>query len=994
MAAGPPGTLVYSVAKAALDRRSFRGLVLANGLRVLLASDPDAAKGAASMDVLVGSMSDPPSLPGLAHFCEHMLFLGTKAFPEEGEFEQYIANYGGSNNAYTASEDTNYFFDVQGSGLPGALERFAGFFTAPLFTPAATGREVSAIESEHSKNLQSDFWRYEELFKLRADPNHPYSKFSTGNRRTLHDGDDATRDALLSFHRRFYQADQMSLALVGPQSLDELQSLALRHFAAVPAARPALLGASTAYDGLPLPFNPAREPPRATLMVPVKEMRELKVAWCLPVTNLNEWLDAKPEGAWSLLVRNRGRGGLLPLLKRKGLANGLDANVEEFSRAFVILSVSIDLTPLGLSKWRDVSGLLFASLRTLSAAGVPPYVVEEYRTMARTGFEYAEPSRPSDFATDITGSLPFFEPERWISGPNLVGSGTEEGATFMLDWTRQPRNALITLVAKQLEVPASLTEPIYGTKYATLPLTREVEAWEGTISPAELRPPLPNPFIPTDFALKCGGAKAACIQPARPEVAPTVLANRPGLTLHFLQDATFKRPRAFAFFLFRSPLLYASAEASITAQLFQSTLGDTLQESTYQAGLAGLGAGVGAEYNGLFLSASGYSSRLPELLQYVAAQVKTATLEPSVFERTREALQQELANFEKRQPVGLCSYYRQLALETPRYPIEQLQVIATDDNDCHGSPLSATLVATDKICYPSEQAAVSKASIDDVRRFQGALLPESLLECFFAGNLDAAEAEAITAKVTAALPASSALAPERIPRRRVRVVPVGRTLRQYVAPNAAEANSATEVFCQVGKEEGDNWLCLAVLSQLIEQPLYGELRTKQQLGYIVQSSVSESEGVRSLVFSVQSAVQPPPEVERRIDAFLASFRPMLAQLPESELKTVREALASQVTDVDQRLGQQASRLWTEIVTRRYDYDRPWRSAKRLRGITREQLLNFFDAHVAPGAPEARRLVTHVYAKATAPDAPLVVNAVDDEFYLPQPDRFGERVNVV
>ena len=90
-----------------------------------------------------------------------------------------------------------------------------------------------------------------------------------------------------------------------------------------------------------------------------------------------------------------------------------------------------------------------------------------------------------------------------------------------------------------------------------------------------------------------------------------------------------------------------------------------------------------------------YSSRLPELLQYVAAQVKTAALEPSVFERTREALQQELANFEKRQPVGLCSYYRQLALETPRYPIEQLQVIATDVLDCHGLALCATLVATD-----------------------------------------------------------------------------------------------------------------------------------------------------------------------------------------------------------------------------------------------------------------------------------------------------------
>ena len=84
--------------------------------------------------------------------------------------------------------------------------------------PCSRRREVSAIESEHSKNLQSDFWRYEQLFKLRADPNHPYVKFGTGNRQTLRDGDAGAREALLTFHRRYYQAEQMSLALVGPQA--------------------------------------------------------------------------------------------------------------------------------------------------------------------------------------------------------------------------------------------------------------------------------------------------------------------------------------------------------------------------------------------------------------------------------------------------------------------------------------------------------------------------------------------------------------------------------------------------------------------------------------------------------------------------------------------------------------------------------------------------------------------------------------------------------
>ena len=215
--AASKGLQVFAVDSAALDPRSHRALILGNGMRVLLTSYPNAAKGAASLNVQVGYMTDPAEYAGLAHFCEHMLFLGTKKFPMEGDFEKVVSNGGGSNNAYTAAEETNYFFDVQGKSLKPALERFAGFFVDPLFTESATAREVNAIDSEHSKNLQSDYWRYEQLIKLRADQTHPYAKFGTGNRKTLRDGDSGARDALLEFHGKFYQADQMSLSLVGPQ---------------------------------------------------------------------------------------------------------------------------------------------------------------------------------------------------------------------------------------------------------------------------------------------------------------------------------------------------------------------------------------------------------------------------------------------------------------------------------------------------------------------------------------------------------------------------------------------------------------------------------------------------------------------------------------------------------------------------------------------------------------------------------------------------------
>eukprot|EP00966_Prymnesium_polylepis_P263642 6090355-Prymnesium_polylepis.1 len=199
------------------------------------------------MNVNVGYMSDPSELPGLAHFCEHMLFLGTKPYPNEGDFETFVGAAGGSNNAYTAAEgerwpaqrdsamrgpvrgppgalptsrarrrcassplpgaladlaraaaatphssphaDTCYFFDVRPSALDGALRRFSQFFQTPLFTETATAREVNAIESEHEKNLQADFWRLDQLIKLRADPAHPYAKFGTGNAKSLKGGD-------------------------------------------------------------------------------------------------------------------------------------------------------------------------------------------------------------------------------------------------------------------------------------------------------------------------------------------------------------------------------------------------------------------------------------------------------------------------------------------------------------------------------------------------------------------------------------------------------------------------------------------------------------------------------------------------------------------------------------------------------------------------------------------------------------------------------------
>ena len=155
------------VRKRPLDERLYRALELDNGIRVLLVSDPSSSRSAAALDVNVGAFSDPREVPGLAHFCEHMSFLGTKRFPKEEEFSSYLSSHGGSSNAYTDSEDTVYYFDVNADFTKEALDRFSQFFISPLFTQSATSRELNAIDSEHAKNINSDSFRLYQVLTLR-----------------------------------------------------------------------------------------------------------------------------------------------------------------------------------------------------------------------------------------------------------------------------------------------------------------------------------------------------------------------------------------------------------------------------------------------------------------------------------------------------------------------------------------------------------------------------------------------------------------------------------------------------------------------------------------------------------------------------------------------------------------------------------------------------------------------------------------------------------
>ena len=205
----------------------YRKIILGNDLKIILVSDEKYNKSSASMNVMVGSLSDPKEYQGLAHFLEHMLFLGTEKFPDVEDYGAYLKSNGGYSNAYTAEDHTNYHFEVYHDAFEGALDRFSQFFISPLFKQEYTEREMNAVHSEYQKNLEQDYWRMRQVKRNLYNSNHPANHFEIGTIETL---SNVNRKVLLDFYNNYYSSNMMNLSILSNLDLDSLEKLARKYF--------------------------------------------------------------------------------------------------------------------------------------------------------------------------------------------------------------------------------------------------------------------------------------------------------------------------------------------------------------------------------------------------------------------------------------------------------------------------------------------------------------------------------------------------------------------------------------------------------------------------------------------------------------------------------------------------------------------------------------------------------------------------------------------
>ena len=121
---------------------------LANGLRVTLRHAPDLKRCAAALRVAAGSHDVPLAWPGLAHFLEHLLFLGTERFPAGQGLMAYVQGHGGQVNARTSERTTDFFFELPPQAFAGGLERLSDMLAHPRMNLDDQRREREVLHAE------------------------------------------------------------------------------------------------------------------------------------------------------------------------------------------------------------------------------------------------------------------------------------------------------------------------------------------------------------------------------------------------------------------------------------------------------------------------------------------------------------------------------------------------------------------------------------------------------------------------------------------------------------------------------------------------------------------------------------------------------------------------------------------------------------------------------------------------------------------------------
>ena len=374
--------------KPEIDHRTYRVVRLTNNLEVTLISDLNTTKCSASMALGVGTFQDDDDTYGLAHFFEHMLFLGSKSFPSPSNFDNHLSEYFGTTNAFTAEEKTIFYFDIGGKGFDTALHMFSRMFAEPLLDYSLMNKEIEAVNSENDKNLNNDNWRQNQLIRSLANPHHPFSKFGTGNKFTLGSIEgQVLHHKIKNFYKKYYVPENMKLVVQGNVEMNLLQEIVTKYFSDIRLdtlqKEPELK-----YGEINTKENAFYKENLGKVVWFKKLSSSISLDFIFILEEVNSKYKTKPYDYIIYMLKYSAEKSFVNYLKNLKWVTRMDAGIINSFTSFSEFAITISLTEEGFKNVDIIVELVFGYLGMLRSKGVDQEIFKEIQSINENKFRY------------------------------------------------------------------------------------------------------------------------------------------------------------------------------------------------------------------------------------------------------------------------------------------------------------------------------------------------------------------------------------------------------------------------------------------------------------------------------------------------------------------------------------------------------------------------------------------------------------------------------
>ena len=877
-----------TIRKSEKDTRQYQAITLDNKMVVLLVSDPQAVKSLSALVVPVGSLEDPDSHPGLAHFLEHMTLMGSKNYPQPDSLAEFLKMHGGSHNASTAPYRTAFYLEVENDALQGAVDRLADAIASPLLEKKYADRERNAVNAELTMARTRDGMRMAQVSAETINPAHPGARFSGGNLETLSDKPNSpVYDALLAFRDKYYSANLMKAVIYSNKPLPELAQIAAQTYGRVPdksIERPEITVpvVTDAQKGIIIHYVPAL--PRKVLRV---EFR---------IDNNSAQFRSKTDELITYLIGNRTPGTLSDWLQKQGLVEGIRADSDPVVNGNSgVLAISATLTDKGLAHRDEVVAAIFSYLDMLRQKGVDKSYFDELAHVLNLDFRYPSITRDMGYVEWLADTMIRVPVAHTLDAVNIADRYDAQAVKDRLAMMT-PQNARIWYISPK--EPHNKVAYFVDAPYQVDKISADTFAkWQKDASGIALNLPQLNPYIPDDFTL---------IKSEKKYTHPELIVDEQNLRLVYMPSRYFaSEPKADITLILRNPKAMDSARNQVMFALNDYLAGIALDQLSNQAAVGGISFSTGAN-NGLMLNANGYTQRLPQLFDALLQGYFSYMPTEEQLEQAKSWYLQMMDSADKGK-----------AYEQAIMPVQMLSQVPYFQRE-------------------DRKALLPSITLKEVMDYRDRLKTGARPEFMVIGNLSAEQSTTLARSVQTQLGANGS---EWCRNKDVLVDKQQNVIFEKAGASTDSALAA--VFAPPNVDEFSSSAASAMLAQIVQPWFYTQLRTEEQLGYAVFAFSMNVGRQWGMGFLLQSNEKQPSFLWERFKAFFPTAEQKLRVMKPEEFAQIQQAVVADMLQAPQTLSDEASQLSKDFDRGNMAFDSRDKVVAQIKLLTPQKLADFF-----------------------------------------------------